>query len=217
MRHRISVIVVDSDNLMRHGLAALLDREACEVIAAVASGSQALEVARSQCPELVVIDLSAPAASDPGIIAKLKEQSPNLRVLVLTFLKEGRLIQHALRAGADGYVLKSDTHIELFNAIRSIVQGKPYYSAAIRDQTTAASLRTPGGKSRPAAPEPLSQRQRQVMRLIAEGYRTREIAQRLSLSHKTVEKHRANIMRKLSLRTAAGVAAYAIANGYLDR
>jgi DNA-binding NarL/FixJ family response regulator len=214
---RTQVLLVDTDSIMRDGLAALLAREDCEVVAAASTGAEALREAGLLRPHLVIIDLSTPTASDADTIAQLKKLLPNLRVLVLTFLKEEHLIDAALRAGADGYVLKSDTRLELATAIRAISEGKSYISRSIYERVINKYLKAEGGAPRRRASGALSQRERQVVRLIAEGYRTREIAQQLSLSHKTIEKHRTNLMRKLGLKTAPAVAAYAIAHGYLDR
>ena len=217
MQSKIQVLIVDTDSIMRDGLVALLSNEECEVVGTTSSGAEALREAELHAPDLVIIDLSMPTSSDPDTIAQLKKQRPGVRVLVLTFLREERLIDAALRAGADGYVLKSDTRLEFITAIRSIAQGKGYISPSIYDRVINGYLKTQPGAPRRRASGALSQRERQVVRLIAEGYRTREIAQQLSLSHKTIEKHRTNLMRKLGLKTAPAVAAYAIAHGYLDR
>jgi two-component system, NarL family, response regulator NreC len=217
MPNKIQVLIVDTDSIMRDGLVALLSNEECEVIGTAANGAEALRATGVRVPDLVIIDLSLPTASDPNTIAELKKQHPGVRVLVLTFLREERLIDLALRAGADGYMLKSDTRLEFITAIRSITQGKGYISPSIYDRVINGYLKTQVGAPRRRGSGALSQRERQVVRLIAEGYRTREIAQQLSLSHKTIEKHRTNLMRKLGLKTAPAVAAYAIAHGYLDR
>jgi two-component system response regulator NreC len=217
MSHRPRVFIVDTDSIMRDGLVALLAREACDVVGVASTGSEALAEACVRRPDLVIIDLSAPTAKGADTIAQLKKQVPDARILVLTFLKEERFIDEALRAGADAYVLKSDTRVELISAIRSLGEGKGYISSSIHDRVIGGYLRTQGGPQRRRASGALTHRERQVARLIAEGYRTREIAQQLSLSHKTIEKHRTNLMRKLGLKTAPAVAAYAIAHGYLDQ
>jgi two-component system, NarL family, response regulator NreC len=217
MPNKIQVLIVDTDCIMRDGLVALLSNENCEVIGTASTGPEALRETELHAPDLVIIDLSIPTASDPNTIVQLKKQRPGVRVLVLTFLREERLIDAALRAGADGYVLKSDTRLEFVTAIRNITHGNAYVSPSIYDRVINGYLKAQVGAPRRRASGALSQREQQVVRLIAEGYRTREIAQQLSLSHKTVEKHRTNLMRKLGLKTAPAVAAYAIAHGYLDR
>jgi two-component system, NarL family, response regulator NreC len=137
-------------------------------------------------------------------------------VLVLSQSREGQAIESARRAGADGYVLRNDQRVELFNAIRTLAQKKHYISTSVLEPPAAA---------RPARGSPhrrgtdgagmLTSREQEVVALIAEGYRTREMAQLLSLSHKTVERHRTNLMRKLGVRSATGVVAYAITHGYI--
>ncbi len=216
MPSKTQVLIVDTDSIMRDGLVALLSNEECEVIGAASNGTEALRESELRTPDLVIIDLSMATASDPDTIVKLKEQRPGVRVLVLTFLREERLIDAALRAGADGYLLKSDTRLELIAAIRSVAHGKGYISPSICDRVINGYLKTQADAPRRRGSGVLSKREQQVVRLIAEGYRTREIAQQLSLSHKTIEKHRTNLMRKLGLRTAPAVAAYAIAHGYLN-
>lgn len=216
MSRRIQVLLVDSDSIMRDGLAALLGHEECDVVAAAPIAAEAVREAKLRRPDLVIIDLSTPTGSAPDTIAELKKQVPELRVLVLTFLKDERLIDAALRAGADGYVLKSDSRLEFVTAIRSISRGVGYVSTSVYDRVITGYLEAQSGKQPRRTSGDLSERERQVVRLIAEGYRTREIAAQLSLSHKTIEKHRTNLMRKLGLKTAPAVAAYAIAHGYLN-
>ena len=216
-RPRTQVILVDTPSILRDGLAALLTHEECDVVATATNGAEALREAALRRPDLVIIDLFTPTASDPGTITQLKKQHPDLRVLVFTFLREERFIATALRAGADGYVLKSDTRLEFLVALRTILQGKNYISTTMYDQVINGYLNTKGGTQRRLGPGTLSQREREVVRLIAQGYRTREIALQFSRSHKTIEKHRTNLMRKLGLKSAAAVAAYAIAHGYLPR
>ncbi|HKU14395.1 MAG TPA: response regulator transcription factor [Steroidobacteraceae bacterium] len=130
---------------------------------------------------------------------------------------EDHLIEAAVRAGAEGYVLKTDSRDDLFDAVRSVAAGKRFTSPSVRGYLIRGSVLE---RDAPRAPAPraieLTQREREVISLIAAGRRTREIAQALSLSHKTIEKHRATLMRKLGLRNASAVAAYAIAHGLAD-
>ncbi|TLY88803.1 MAG: response regulator transcription factor, partial [Gammaproteobacteria bacterium] len=145
----------------------------------------------------------------------LKHRWPEVRVLVLTVRRDEMFIETALRAGADGYVLKSDSRAELFNAVHRVASGKGYISPSALDRMVTAYAKTSDrlpGRPRPAGA--LTSREQEVITLIAKGYRTREMAQLMSLSHKTVEKHRTNLMRKLGLRSAAAVAAYAITHGF---
>ena len=137
------------------------------------------------------------------------------RIGVLVLAQPGhKEIEAAVEAGADGYVLLDENCTELFNAIRRIALGKAYISAAALDQVaTSHGSRNERAPAQPPEAKLLTNREREVIALIAKGYRTREMAQLLSLSHKTVEKHRANLMRKLGLRSAAAAAVYAITHG----
>jgi DNA-binding NarL/FixJ family response regulator len=184
-------------------------------MAGVIAGSAALHtVSVPTDPDLIIADFGAPAVRGLETVAAARSRWPNVPILVLTFQQDDAAIESALRAGADGYLLKTDRRAELLNAMHSVIDRKRYISPSIFDRVVNGFV-----SQRPQAPradpDGLSDREREVMKLIAQGLRTREIAEKLSVSHKTVEKHRTNLMRKLGLRTAAAVAAYAISNGYL--
>ena len=211
------ILVVDEAGIMRDGLCALLESDASlEVVAATANRRDAVQALASATPNVVVMDFSVDLKTGPETIAQVKRRWPDVRVLVLTDRRDEQFIEAALRAGADGYVLKTDSRAELFNAVHRIASGKGYISPSALDRVVTAyaktSDRTPG-RNRPTGA--LTNREQEVIALIAKGYRTREMAQLMSLSHKTVEKHRTNLMRKLGLRSAAAVAAYAITHGFL--
>ena len=214
--HKTQVLVIDEPGILRDGLCALLeDDDTLEVVAVAASHRDTVQGLTSVQPHVVVIDFSADLKGGPETIAQLKRRWPEVRILVLTARRDEQFIQTALRAGADGYVLKSDTRGELFNAVHRIAAGKGYISSSALDRMVTAYTKAsdrPPGRGRPAGA--LTSRELEVITLIAKGYRTREMAEMLSLSHKTVEKHRTNLMRKLGLRSAAAVAAYAITHGF---
>lgn len=134
-------------------------------------------------------------------------------MLVLSASRDGETIEAARRAGADGYVLRNDRRSELFNAIDTLAQKKHYISTSVLE-TAAPRRRAPHARGTDGVGM-LTSREQEVVALIAEGYRTREMAQLLSVSHKTVERHRTNLMRKLGVRSATGVVAYAITHGYV--
>jgi two-component system, NarL family, response regulator NreC len=215
-RRKTRVLVADEAGIMRDGLCALLQSDdALEVVAATAIHLEALQTLTTAQPDVIVMDFSADLKAGPETIAHLKRRWPDVRVLVLTVRRDETFIETALRAGADGYVLKTDGRAELFNAVHRIASGKGYISPSALDRMVSAyaktSVRLPG---RPRAAGALTSREQEVITLVAKGYRTREMAQLMSLSHKTVEKHRTNVMRKLGLRSAAAVAAYAITHGF---
>ena len=213
-RRTTTVMLIDDPGIPRDGLCALLESDsAVEVIAVVAGRREAVRALRDAQPHVVVIDLSVDVLQGRETIVHIKRRWP--RVGVLALLQPGREhIEAALRAGADGYVLLDEECAELFNAVQRIASGRGYISPATLDRMVTSYRGSTGFTSpRAPAPEVLTGREREVIAMIAKGYRTREMAQLLSLSHKTVEKHRANLMRKLGLRSAAAAAAYAITHG----
>lgn len=217
-RSRISVLVVDEKGIMRDGLCALLAvMPDVEIVGSVSIGADAVRTVASLRPAVVVIDFPPTPLKGLKLIASLKAESPGTHILMLSFHREDHLIEAAVRAGAEGYVLKADGRDELYDAVRMVAAGKRFTSPSIRGYVIRGSARESDG-ARASVPKTieLTEREHQVMSLIAAGRRTREIAQALSLSHKTIEKHRATLMRKLGLRNASAVAAYAIAHGLAD-
>src|SRR5882672_2203554 len=217
-RERIRILIVDEPGIIRDGLCALLaSTEDFEVVGTPVDAPAALSALASTTPNVLIVDPAPSRNVGHELIAEAKARDAALRVLVLTFRKDDNVIEAALRAGADGYVLKNDSRHDLFMALRSIAAGRGYISPSICNRVVTGYVRARDPERRRAlARGELTERERQVMKMIAGGHRTREMATMLSLSHKTVEKHRANLMRKLGLRNASAVAAYAIANGYIN-
>ena len=215
VRRKTRVLVVDEAGIMRDGLCALLQSDdALEVVAATVSRREAVQNLTTAQPDVIVIDFAADLKAGPETIIHLKGRWANARVLVLTVRRDETFIEAALRAGADGYVLKTDSRAELFNAVHRIASGKSYISPSALDRMVTAYTKTSDRPGRARGSGALTSREQEVITLIAKGYRTREMAELMSLSHKTVEKHRTNLMRKLGLRSAAAVAAYAITHGF---
>lgn len=216
-RPKTQVLVIDEAGIMRDGLCALLESDgSIAVLATSVNRRDAVQGLEIPQPHVIIIDFSTDLKAGPETIALLKRRWPDVRILVLTVRRDEQFIETALRAGADGYVLKSDSRAELFNAVHRIASGKGYISPSALDRMVSAYAKTSDhrvpGRNRIAGA--LTNREQEVIALIAKGYRTREMAELLSLSHKTVEKHRTNLMRKLGLRSAAAVAAYAITHGF---
>jgi DNA-binding NarL/FixJ family response regulator len=208
------IVIVDDHAIMRDGLTALLDNEPdLQVVGSAGDGKAAVEAVAREKPALVVIDLSMPRTDGAQAIRIIKRKFAAVRVVVLTFHKEDAHIHAALQAGADGYVLKDDGRGELLSAVRNVAAGKSYLSPEICDRVVSGYLHGAAGQT--PSWELLNTREREVLKLIAEGYKNREIAEYLSLSVKTIEKHRANLMRKLDLHSVSEVTTYAIANGLL--
>jgi len=166
---------------------------------------------------LVLLDLSMPRTSGLDAIREIKRLSPQTRICVLTIHKAEEYILATLEAGADGYVLKEASHAELTLAIRSILEGKRYLSPGVSGKVIEGYL---GGRKTFKTTTPwdtLTQREREILKLIAEGYRNSEIAEYLFISVKTVEKHRANLMKKLNLHSTAALTAYGIEKGLVTK
>jgi two-component system response regulator NreC len=217
MRRKTHIMVVDQEGIVRDGLCALLQRaEELHVDGAFSSGREAVRARGDLRPDVVIMDFPLAMKTGPETIAHVKRRWPEARVLVLCGSSEGQVIETARRAGADGYVLRNDSRSELFDAIHTLASGKHYISKSVLELPARGDgQRSPHAVRRTDTAGMLTEREQEVVALIAEGYRTREMAQLLSLSHKTVERHRTNLMRKLGVRSATGVVAYAITHGYV--
>jgi DNA-binding NarL/FixJ family response regulator len=209
------VLIVHDAGMMRDALCGLLRTlEGLTVVTAVGNDADALPSVSSESPDVAIVDFAL--GNGLSSVAAVRSRWPAIRILALTSNCDQRVIQLALRAGVEGCISKYDSCADLGAAITTLVRGIQHLGPSIRaaiDRHVASGAEPSEGKSAAAA---LTDREREVMKCIAAGYRTREIAEQLSLSHKTVEKHRTNLMRKLGLRTAAAVAAFAIANGHID-
>lgn len=211
-----NILIVDDHALMRNGLEAMLASEPdYEVVGVAADGMTAIRSVAQLQPDIILMDLTMPRTSGMDAIVQIKRQHPHIKIVALTFHKEDKYIHATLEAGADAYVLKDDSRTELFNALANVATGNNYLSPSIVDKVVAGYLS--GGDSTSAKPswEVLTRREREVIKLIAEGKRTKEIAEYLSLSPKTIEKHRTNLMRKLDLHNVSEVTVYAIKNGFV--
>ena len=206
-------LIVEDQTIMRDGLQALLASEPdFEMIGATAEGEATIRAATTMHPDIILMGLSMPHMSGTSIITQIKRKHPEIKIVVLTFHKEDKFIQAALQAGVDAYVLKDDSREELFAALRTAVTDRRYLSPSILERVIVGyldrSTETPSW-------EILTNREREVMKLIAEGYRTKDIAAQLTVSPRTVETHRTNLMKKLDLTSVSAVTAYAIANGII--
>jgi DNA-binding NarL/FixJ family response regulator len=211
------ILIVDDHALLREGLQSLLSAEpGIRVVGTAENAESAIDKIASLQPDVVVTDLAMPETGNVDAIRLIREAHPDVRILALTFHREDSYIHAALQAGADGYVLKDDSRDELVTAIGSVKNGKNFLSPAICGLVIEGYLS--GAKKKRLEPSwhALTRRERQVIRMIAEGLKTREIAERLSLSPKTVEKHRTNMMNKLDLHSVSAVTLYAIQSGLVN-
>jgi DNA-binding NarL/FixJ family response regulator len=210
------ILIVENHALLRAGLRALLSGDPdLEVVGEAANGHDAIQAVRTLQPSLVLMDISMPGMNGIEAMIDIKRRSPGVRIIVITMHKEDEYIHSSLSAGADGYLLKDAGNEEFQLAIRTVSRGQTYLSPAV---SGAMIQRYLGARESPAghcAPSPLSHRERQVLKLIAEGHRNKYIAEYFSLSVKTIEKHRSNLMQKLDLHNASMLTSYAIEHGLL--
>src|SRR5256714_11287594 len=214
MTHTSARIVLVEDNaILREGLRALIELEPdLKVVGEASTGAEGVRVVQGSNPTLVITDLAMPGGSGLQTIEELRALCPNLRVLVLTAYCMDEYIGAALSAGADGYVLKDASRAELLQAIRAVVAGQKYFSKPVSARLVSGYLR----RNDPVDPCPaITEREREVLIRIALGESNKRVAVALCLSVKTVEKHRANLMRKLELHNTAAVTLFAVRNGLL--
>lgn len=209
-----SILIADDHGILRAGLRSLLSEETdLEVICEVDNGKDALLRTVELKPDLVLTDLSMPGTNGTEAIRNIKQRLPETKILVITVHKVEEYVHTALKAGADGYILKDDTHAELINAIRNIFAGRTYLSPAITGNVIKGYIGNDKQDDLKPSWDILTHREREVIKLVAEGYRNKDIADYLSISLKTVEKHRSNLMKKLDLHTTSSLTSYAIENG----
>jgi DNA-binding NarL/FixJ family response regulator len=210
------VLLADDHEVVRSGLRAVLDREVdIEVVAEAADGNEAVEKALANEVDLAILDVSMPRLTGLQATIELQRRAPNVRILILSVHESEQYFFEAIKAGASGYVLKTAANRDLVEACRASMRGEPFLypgavTALIRDYMERA-------KRGEAAPEdPLTQRELQVVKLIAEGYTSDEIASSLVISRKTVDHHRARILDKLGMRNGAELTRYAIRRGLVE-
>ena len=197
--------------MVRQGLRALLEREGFDVVAEASNGREAIRLCTTLHPEVAVLDLTMPLLNGIDAANEIVKSNLGTKVVLLTQHTEDHLVIESLRAGVKGYVLKTNASQELLQAIRSVCRGETYLTPTISGVIVEAFLRTNN------APEsPISDRERQVLQLIAEGKTTKEIASILGISVRTAESHRSNLMDKLDIHEAAGLVRYAIRIGLIE-
>lgn len=214
MSDKQRIFIVEDHTLLRAGLRALLSRDPdIEIVGEADNGRDAIRAIGSLAPNLVLLDLSMPGMNGIEAMIDIKQRNPATRVLVLTIHKTEEYIHASLRAGADGYILKDATYDELHVAIRSVLNGKTYLSPDIASKVINGYLGTGKDNDAGSAWDTLTHREREVLKLVAEGHPNRYISDYLCLSIKTVEKHRSNLMKKLDLHNASMLTSYAIEKG----
>jgi DNA-binding NarL/FixJ family response regulator len=210
---KIRILLVEDHALVRAGMRVLLSNiEGIEIVGEAGSGREALSHLEQQKPDIVLMDIAMEDMNGLEATAQIAAQHPQVRVLMLSMHASEEYVLQALQAGAAGYLLKDAGTAELELAIRAVARGETYLSPAISKYVVAGYVQRVGGGQETSQIQ-LTPRQREILRLIAEGQSTREIAQTLFISIKTVETHRAQLMERLGIRDIAGLVRYAIRMG----
>lgn len=210
------ILLADDHAVVRRGLRMVLDAEPdLQVVAEAGDGAEAVQRTLEENVDLAVIDISMPRMTGLQAVRELHRRQPALRILILSMHQNEQYLYEALRAGASGYVLKTVADRDLVEACRAALRGEPFlYPGAmtplIRDYLRRAR------SDLPLSEEPLSAREQEVVKLIAEGYSSKEIADALVISEKTVERHRANILQKLRMHDRVEITRYAIRRGLVE-
>jgi DNA-binding NarL/FixJ family response regulator len=209
----IRVLIVDDHAVVRTGLRLLLDAEDdLEPVGEAGNARDAVFQARALKPDVILLDVVMPENSGLDVLPQLVHESPDVKVLILSMQDEPRYVREAFAAGASGYVLKEAADIEVVAAVREVAGGGRYVNPELGARLVSADTEA----ARLAEEDPLSDREREVLRLLALGHTNQEIAKQLYISVRTAETHRAHIMQKLRLETRADLVAYALQRGLLE-
>jgi DNA-binding NarL/FixJ family response regulator len=209
----LRIVVVDDHAVVRRGVRALLESQpGWEVSAEATTGREAVEVAKRLQPDIVVLDLTLPELNGLDATRQILKESPRTEVLVLTMHHSEELARNVLQAGARGYVLKSDADENLIAAVDSLRQHKPFLTSKVTEFVLDDYLRRAEEQDAAAPHTAVTARERELIQLLAEGKSNKEAASALGISVKTIEAHRANLMRKLRFRSLSDLVRYAIRN-----
>jgi len=205
------VVIAEDHTILREGLRALLSlQDEIEVVGEAGDGREAVRVVDEHVPDLLLIDLSMPKLNGMEAISEIRSRHPQIKIIVLTVHKSDEYIVASLDAGADAYILKDASQSELLLAIEYVMRGKMFLSPSISDKVVDAYLEKKKNIKVKSVMDVLTSREKEILKLIAEGFKNKDIADHLCISSKTVEKHRSNLMQKLDLRNTASLTAYAI-------
>ena len=209
------ILLADDHNLVRRGLRLILDAQPdLEVVAEAGDGAEAVKLALSADVDLAIFDISMPRMTGLQAAKELQQRRPGLPILILSMHESEQYLYEALRVGASGYVIKRAADRDLVKACRAAIRGEPFlYPGAVTAWTRDYLRRARNGET---PREPLTPRETEVVKLVAESYTNRQIAEALVISEKTVERHRANILEKLGMRDRVELTRYAIRNGLVE-
>ena len=211
MKHKYRVCIAEDHAIVREGLRMLLESdEELEVACEATDGLELIEFVKTNTLDLVLLDISMPRMNGLESMREIKKRFPALKFLVLTMHDAEEYVLSALQAGANGFALKNSSRAELIIAIKSVLAGMSYISPAVSDKVIKAYVGGTKPNIASGLMETLTHRERELLKLIAEGYKNRQIAEYLHISIKTVENHRTSLMKKLNLHNSAALTSYAI-------
>ena len=218
MKEKGRIVIAEDHTILREGLRALISsQEDLEVVGEAGDGREAVRQVEDLMPDLILMDLSMPKMNGIEAIREIGRRIPQTKILALTVHKTEEFILEVLQAGADGYIPKDASSNELMMAIRSVLMGKRYLCPSVSRVVIEGYLESRRTPESSTPWDTLTKREREILKLIAEGHKNKEIADYLCISVKTVEKHRANLMKKLDLHSAAALTAYAMERGLVTR
>ena len=205
------ILLADDHLIVRQGLKALLEAEGFAVVAEVGDGAEAVRVARERCPDIAVVDLMMPLLNGLEAARQILQACPRAKAILLTMHTGDQYVLEALRAGIKGYVVKTQAAADLVRAISDVQKGMAYLSPGISQTVVQAYL-----TKSDIPPDPLTPREREVLRLVAEGKTNKDVAKLLGISQKTAESHRTRILEKLGIHETASLVRYAIRSGLVQ-
>ncbi|NOQ41169.1 MAG: response regulator [Desulfuromusa sp.] len=210
------IILADDHVILRHGVKSIIDDVPGFCIVGEADdGAELLKLLRTVVPDLVILDIAMPKIRGLEAAAEIKSNFPAIKILILTMHKSGQYLDHALSVGVDGYLLKEDAPKEIFTAIETIRAGRKYISPILSPELTDEMARAYQTGQFKILSDPLTLREREVLKLIAEGKSNKDVAEMLNISLRTVHHHRASLMQKVNIRNTAGLVRYAIEKNYI--
>lgn len=214
---RKRIIIAEDHTILRDGLRAIfVDYPEFEIIGEAVDGLEAIRLCGHLCPDLLLLDFSMPRMNGVEAISDIKKQSPHTKILMLTVHSTVEHVATALQAGADGYALKDAKQAELLRAVRLVLQGKRYLPETVAEQYETWGGSASGLSAEKKMASILTKREKEVLKMVAEGYTNKEIAGLLYISPKTVDNHRTNVMSKLDLHTPQALTFYAIHIGLVE-
>jgi DNA-binding NarL/FixJ family response regulator len=210
---KLRLVVADDHALMRRGICDLLETEpGWEIVAQAVNGREAVDAVARTRPDVLVIDLAMPELNGLTAAREILRSFPRVEIVLLTMHNTDQTIREVLECGARGYVLKSDAEQDLIAAVKAVSQGKPFFTPSVAEVVLKGYLRQNARPETPERMQELTTREREVVQLLAEGKGNKEVAVAMKVSVKTVEAHRSNINRKLSIRSTSELVRYAVRN-----